>query len=167
MKNLLLLKEDTCDLSAFQHRALDMNELAAEFRNLLNIYVRLSSDLSRISDAGQSDEDPQALIQSILDNRSCLTEIQQLNTRMTKLYSAWKNKEADVSLVAGDEIRSVVADVLLQLKQLEKTCNLGTQKVEARRKQLSEELANVGKGNRYLKLLSPRENYPKFIDSAC
>ena len=167
MKNLLLLKEDICDLSTFQHRVLDMNELAAEFRNLLNIYVRLSSDLSRISDAGQSDDDPQALIQSILDNRSCLTEIQQLNTRMTKLYSAWKNKEADVNLVDGDEIRSVVADVLLQLKQLEKTCNLETRKVEARRKQLSEELTNVGKGTRYLKLLSPRENYPKFIDSDC
>jgi len=145
-----------------------MNELAEEFRDVLNLYVKLTADLSRIADVGKFEEDPQALIQSILDNRSCLTEIQQLNKRLAQLYGAWKDKEANFGLSAGDEIRGVVDDVEEQMRQLEKLCNLGTQKVEERRKQLTDELANVGKGSRYLKMLKPvQENHPKFIDSAC
>ena len=145
-----------------------MNELAEEFRDVLNLYVKLTADLSRIADVGKFEEDPQALIQSILDNRSCLTEIQQLNKRLEQLYGAWKDKEANFGLSAGDEIRGVVDDVEEQMRQLEKLCNLGTQKVEERRKQLTDELANVGKGSRYLKMLKPiQENHPKFIDSAC
>ena len=145
-----------------------MNKLAEEFRDVLNLYVRLTVDLARIADAGKSEEDPQALIQSILDNRSCLTEIQQLNKRLTQLYGAWKDKEKNFSLSAGDEIRGVVDDVREQMLQLEKLCDVGSRKVEERRKQLTDELSNVGKGSRYLKLLNPvQENHPKFIDSAC
>jgi len=145
-----------------------MNNLAEEFRDVLNLYVRLTADLTRIADAGRSEEDPQALIQSILDNRSCLTEIQQLNKRLAQLYGAWKDKEANSSLSAGDEIYGVVDDVREQMEQLEKLCGLNVQKVEERRKQLTDELTNIGKGSRYIKMLKPvQENHPKFIDSAC
>jgi hypothetical protein len=144
-----------------------MDKLAEEFRDVLGLYVRFTADLARIADAGNSEEAPQALIQSILDNRSCLTEIQQLNKRLERLYGVWKDKEANFSLPAGDEIRGVVNDVRAQMQQLEKLCSLGIQKIEARRKQLSDELANVGKGSRYLKMIRPvQENHPKFIDSA-
>lgn len=145
-----------------------MNKLADEFRDVLNIYVRLTTDLTRIADAGKFEEDPQALIQSILDNRSCLTEIQQLNTRLTQLYGVWKNKGKGLGLSDGGEIRGIVEDVEAQMRQLEKLCGLGTQKVEERRKQLADELATVGKGSRFLKMIKPiQENHPKFIDSAC
>lgn len=168
MENLLPLMSDMCVPSAFQHRMPVMNKFAEEFRDLLSSYVRLTSDLTRIADAGQSDEDPQALIQSVLDNRSCFTEIQQLNERLTKLYGVWKDKEADFTPGSVDEVRNAVDDVRDQMRQLEELCKLGSQKVEARRKQLSGELTKVGKGSRYLKLLNPvQENYPKFIDSAC
>jgi len=145
-----------------------MAELAEEFRDIFNLYVKLTADLTRIADIGKSEEDPQALIQSILDNRSCLTEIQRLNKRLSQLYGAWKDKENTFSLSVGDEVRGVVDDVREQMRQLEKLCGLGTRKVEERRKQLADELANVGKGSRYLKMLKPvQENHPKFIDSAC
>ncbi|MDR0311652.1 MAG: hypothetical protein LBJ21_08695 [Acidobacteriota bacterium] len=145
-----------------------MNQLAKEFRDVLNLYVKLTADLTRIADTGVAEEDPQALIQSILDNRSCLTEIQQLNKRLTRLYGVWKDKEKDSKLSAGDEIRGVVDDVREQMRQLEKLCGFGAQKIEERRKQLSGELTNVGKNSRYLKMLNPvQENHPKFIDSAC
>ena len=145
-----------------------MNKLAEEFRDVLNLYVKLTADFARIADVGKFGEDPQALIQSILDNQSCLTEIQQLNKRLTKLYGAWKDKKADLNPSAGDEIQSVVDNVGEQMRQLEKLCDLGTQKVEERRKQLTGELANVGKSSRYLKMIKPvQENHPKFIDSAC
>jgi len=143
------------------------NKLAEEFRDLLELYVKLTADLTRIADTGESEEDPQALIQSILDNHSCLTDIQQLNKRLIQLYDVWKGKEASAGLTDGDEVRVVVKDVREQVRQLEKLCSFGVQKVEARRKQLSTELMTLGKGSRYLEMLKPiKENYPKFIDSS-
>ena len=145
-----------------------MNKLNEEFRDILGSYVKLTADLNRIADSGNSQNDPQALTQSILDNHSCLTEIQQLNKRMTELYGVWKDKEKNFELSAGDEIRGVVDDIREQMRQLEKLCGFETEKIEDRRKQLVDELEKVGKGSRYLKLLKPvRENYPQFIDSAC
>jgi hypothetical protein len=144
-----------------------MNKLAEEFRDVLGLYVKLTADLTRIADAGKSEEDPQALIQSILDNRSCLTEIQQLNKRLAQLYGAWKDNEENFGLADDDEIRDVVDDVRAQMRQLEELCGFGVKSVEARRKQLSKELMYVGKGSRYLEMLKPvKENHPKFIDSA-
>ena len=144
-----------------------MNELAREFRDVLGLYVKLTADFTRIADAGKSGEDPQALIQSILDNASCLTEIRQLNERLTKLYGVWRDKEADLSLSTGNEIRGVVDDVRDQMIQLEKLCGLKTLKIEDWRRELSGELTKVGKGTRYAKMLNPiQENHPKFIDSA-
>ena len=145
-----------------------MSNLAEEFRDVLNLYVKLTADLTRIADVGKSGEDPQAFIQSILDNRNCLTEIQQLNNRLTHLYGAWNNKEKTNSNSADDEIRSLVGDVERQIRQIENLCDNGIKKAEEWRKQLSDELSNLGKESRYLKSLKPvQENHPKFIDSAC
>ena len=147
----------------------DVNKFADEFRDVLDLYVKLTADLNRIADVGKSDDDPQALIQSILDNRSCLTEIEQLNKRLMQLYGAWKEAGADLS--DADEmggIDSVIDNVRRQMQELEKLCGLGIRKIEDRRKQLSDELSTVGKGSRYLKMIKPvQENFPKFIDSAC
>lgn len=145
-----------------------MDTLAKEFRDVLGLYVKLTLDLTRLADFGESEENPQAFIQSILDNRSCLTEIQQLNQRLTRLYGVWKDKETNSELSVVDDIRSVVDDVREQMRQLEKFCGIGIQKIEDRRKQLSKDLSTVGKGSRYLKMINPvQENHPKFIDSDC
>jgi len=145
-----------------------MENLAEEFQEALDLYVKLTDDLARIADAGNSGEDQQAFIQSILDNQSCLTEIQQLNMRLTKLYVVWKSKEKNDGDSADDEIHSIVEDVHKRMRQLEKLCDVGIQKAEEWRKQISDELANVGKESEYLKSLKPvQENHPKFIDSSC
>ena len=150
-----------------------MNKLAEEFRELLALYVKLTTDLTSIAGSGvsgsaNSEEDSQTLVQSILENRNCLTEIQQLNERLKRLFGKWKETEANYSSSESDEIQGIVDDVGKQMRLLEKICDFGTQKVEERRKQLTEELANVGKGSRYLKMINPiQENHPKFIDSAC
>ena len=147
-----------------------MNKLAEEFREVLSLYVKLTTDLTNVSSSGSgnSDDDSQEFIQSILENRNCLTEIQQLNERLTLLYGKWKDTEANYTSSECNEIQGVVDDVGAQMRQLEKLCGLGTQKIEERRKQLTEELANLDKGSRYLKMINPiQENHPKFIDSAC
>ena len=148
--------------------AVVMSEFAGEFRDILDTYIKLTADLARIADVGRSEEDSQALVQAILDNSGCLTEIQTLNKRLIYLYGVWKDREADSGLPIGDEIRGVVGDVRAQMRQIENLCTVKASKVEARRKQLTRELANVGKGSRYLKMINPiKENHPKFIDSAC
>ena len=147
-----------------------MNKLSEEFRDVLGLYVKLTADLTRIADVGKSEDDPQALIQSILDNRSCLTEIQQLNKRLMQLYGAWKDKANPglSGMSVDDEVGGVVDDVRRQMQELEKLCGFGVREVEDRRKHLADELATVGKGFRYLELLKPaQENFPKFIDSDC
>jgi hypothetical protein len=145
-----------------------MNKFAEEFKDVLGLYARLTADLTRIADAGKAEEDPQAFVQSILDNRSCLTEIEQLNRRLNQLYGDWKNKEANFNGDIGDEIRGVIDDVRAQMRQLEEMCGFGVQKIGAWRKHLSDELATVGKGSRYLQMIKPvQENFPKFIDSKC
>jgi len=145
-----------------------MSSLAEEFRDVLNLYVKLTADLTRIGDAGESGDDSQAFIQSILDHRSCVMEIRQLNERFNQLYGAWRDKENDVSPSADDKIRAVVDNIEEQMREIEKLCDIGIRKVEDLRKQLSDELANIGKGSRYLKMINPvQENHPKFIDSAC
>ena len=145
-----------------------MNKLVQEFRDMLGLYVKLADELTRISDVGNSEEDPQAFIQSILNNRSSLAEIQELNKRLALLYGAWKDKEAKLSLSVNNEIRGIVDNVWEQMHVLEDLCSLGVRQIEARRKQLADDLMNVGKESRYLEMLNPiKENHPKFIDSSC
>ena len=145
-----------------------MNKLVQEFRDMLGFYVKLAAELTRISDAANSEDDPQALIQSILNNRSSLTEIQELNKRLSLLYGAWKDKEAKLNLSVNNEIRGIVENVWQQLQLLEELCGIGVRQIEARRKQLADDLMNVGKESRYLEMLNPiKENHPKFIDSSC
>lgn len=143
-----------------------MSELTTEFEDVLRSYVRIASDFSRIVQVDDS-EDPQALIQSILDNRERLDEIQQVNKRMLRLYGDWRQKRTGFGESDGEEISKIVEAVREQARQLEKVCGLEVRKVEARRNQLAQELQDIGKGSRYLKLLRPvQQNFPKFIDSA-
>ena len=144
-----------------------MNNFADEFRDILDLYVKYTADLIRIGDTDAQGEDSQEFIQSILDHKSCLMEIRQLNERFTQLYGAWKDEEKNLNPTAGDEVRTVVDNVEEQMRQIEKLCDIAIRKVVEIRKQLSDELANIGKGSRYLKMINPiQENHPKFIDSA-
>ena len=146
-----------------------MNNLAEEFRDLRDLYIKLTADFTRIADGGKSGDDQQIFIQSIIENQNCLTEIQQLNNRFAQLYGTWKDREKNNgSFAYEDEIRGVVDDIENQMRQIENLCESGITKAEVWRKQLSDELANVGKESRYVKSLKPvQENHPKFIDSTC
>ena len=143
-----------------------MNELAAEFEDVLQSYVKIASEFSRIIQVDDS-EDPQVLIQSILDNRDCLTEIQQINKRMVSLYGVWEQNQHGLSESDSEKICNIIETVREQAHQLEKICGLKAQRVETRRSLLAQELQNIGKGSRYLKMIRPiQQNFPKFIDSA-
>jgi len=146
-----------------------MSGFAEEFKDVLNLYIKLKADLTRIDAAGAQGGDSREFIQSILDHKSCLMEIRQLNERFTQLYNAWKDDAKNLSTSGdGDEVRAVVNNIEEQMREIEKLCDIGIRKVEELRKQLSDELANIGKGSRYLKMINPvQENHPKFIDSAC
>ena len=143
-----------------------MNKLADEFEDVLQSYVKIASEFSRIVQVDDS-EDPQVLIQSILDNRDLLTEIQQINKRMVSLYSIWEQSQHDLSESDSKKIRNIIETVREQAHQLEKICGLKAQRVETQRSRLAQELQNIGKSSRYLKMIKPtQQNFPKFIDSA-
>jgi len=143
-----------------------MNDLATEFEDVLKSYVRIAADFSRIVQADDP-QNPQALIQSILDNRGRLDEIQQVNRRMLRLHGVWEQNRDGFDAADSEEIRGILDAVRAQAQELEKVFGQEARKVETRRNQLAEELRSLGKGARYLKLLKPvQQNYPKFIDSA-
>jgi len=143
-----------------------MTVLSAEFQDILKVYVKLVEDLSLIIDVDDPN-DPQALVKTILDNQDCLTQIQQINARLVNLKSIWEQNKDDFDIEACVEIRGFIDGAKAHVLKLQEICDAQTQKVYARREQLSEELKEIGKGSRYLHLLKPaQENYPKFIDSA-
>jgi len=164
-----LLKTAAWVHSVFRHRAAGMNNLAEEFRDLRDLYIKLTADFSRIAAVGKSgEEDQQPFIQSIIDNRNCMTEILQFNNRLMQLYGTWKEKGENSGNSADEEIHGIIDDIEKQLRQIENLCDNGITKAEEWRKQLSDELANVGKESSYVKSLKPvQENHPKFIDSTC
>ena len=143
-----------------------MNELVNEFEDVFQSYARIAAEFSRIVQVDDS-EDSQALIQSILDNRNCLTEIQLINKRMVSLYSIWEQHRYELGESDSEKIRNIIEAVRKQAQQLEKICDFKAQQVETQRNRLAQELQNIGKGSRYLKMINPiQQNFPKFIDSA-
>lgn len=143
-----------------------MHKLASEFHEVLHLCIRLVEDLARIMNVDES-KDPQALVKSILENQSCLLQIQKMNSRVLNLHKIWEQCRRDLDPATCEEIRKSYNAASAQALRLQEICGLQVQRVQARRDYLAKELAEIGNGTRYLKALKPaKNNYPKFIDSA-
>lgn len=141
------------------------NPLAAEFRDVFNLYIKLGEELAKITDVGNS-EDPQALAEAILKNRECLNRIQQMNSRILQLSSDWQQHRKSLDQESEREIRALTDATRAQVKQLQELCSIHVQKLQNTRDKLQQDLAEIGKGAQYLKSTTPaKNNYPKFIDS--
>jgi hypothetical protein len=141
-----------------------MNTLAADFRDVFKLYLRLSQDLTQIMDVDDS-EDPQALVQSILKNRECLARIEQMNSRVLQLTGSWENCRDDLDAASANEVRELAHAVKSQAIHLNTLCSIQAQKVQMTRDTLCSKIAELSKATQHLKSLKPvKNNYPKFID---
>jgi archaellum component FlaC len=141
------------------------NPLAAEFRDVFTLYIKLGEELTKIMDVGNS-EDPQVLADAILKNRECLDRIEQMNSRVLRLSSDWQQHRNNLDQESEKEVRDLSDATRAQVRRLQELCSMHVQKLQNTRDKLQKDLAEIGKGAQYLKSTTPtKNNYPKFIDS--
>ncbi len=142
-----------------------MIALAVEFRDVFQLYLKLGEGFTKIMNAGDS-KDPQALANSILQNREWLAKIEHMNSRMLQLSGEWEKCRESLDAKSRDEIRNLAEAAKAQAIQLRELCGIQIQKLQISRDKLEKDLAELDKGARYLKSVKPaKNNYPKFIDS--
>lgn len=133
--------------------------ISQEYREVANMLVRL---------AGMDDSQSSGLAKSILDNRDYFDRIDRMHSRVIQLSSRWKKDREKTVDMRWDEIDRLAEDVLKQAVRLNQLCDTTANKLQSAREKLGAELAELGKGARFLKSASPsKNNYPKFIDSMC
>jgi hypothetical protein len=142
-----------------------MKNFVAEFQDVFTLYLKLAEELTKIMNVDDS-KDPQALVRAILENRDCLDRITQMNTRVLQLSDAWQKCRAHLDPESRDKARNLAEAAKAQAMRLQELCSVKTQKLQTTRDKLETNLAETGKGSRYLKSMNPtKSNYPKFIDS--
>jgi hypothetical protein len=142
-----------------------MNNLADEFRDVFNLYIKLGEELTGIMDVDDS-KDAQVLIKSILQNRDCLERITQMNSRVMQLSDNWAKCRNHLDPESRSEACDLAAAAKAQAVRLQELCRVQTEKLQRVRDDLGKNLAEIGKGSQFLKSIKPvKNNYPKFVDS--
>jgi uncharacterized membrane protein YccC len=142
-----------------------MKLFVSELQYLCELYQRFKAE---ILDAGNhvQKEGTSALTESILKNRELLTRIEQMTARTAQLAQEWEKFRVILDPRTKAEIQALAASVKNQAVQLEQLCKGLTCRLEATRRDLEQELAEIRKGTRYLNSVKPpTTNYPKFVDS--
>jgi hypothetical protein len=144
-----------------------MNMLADEFQKVIQIYKKLGQDLSRTLCVPES-RNCQTLIQSILSNRQCLSEIEKMNARIAPLSKKWIDCRANLDPKSREEISKLVETAKKEAMQLNQLCSANIEKIAKAKEDMRARLKEIDKGAQFLKSMKPiKNNYPKFIDSRC
>jgi hypothetical protein len=142
-----------------------MNNLVSEFQAVSRLYLQIEQELAGVMGA-QDLKDSRILAESILRNRDCHARIEQMNSKVLRLSNEWKKCLPDLDAKSRKEIDGLADSVRAQIVRLNQLCNNRAEVLLAARDRLGKELAEIGKGSRYLKSIKPaKNNYPKFIDS--
>ncbi len=142
-----------------------MKDFAREFQAISQIYEQVREELIRMLSAIDANN-PRALVKSILQNRACLAKIDQMDSKVHQLSDEWKKHRLTLDLKSRTGIDGIVDAAHGQAIRLHQFCDIQARKVQAGRDRLEKDLAELGKGARYLKSIKPvKSNYPKFIDS--
>ena len=144
-----------------------MNMLADEFQEVIQIYKRLGRDLSRTLCVPES-QNCQTLIQSILSNRQCFSEIEKMNARIAPLSKKWIDCRADLDQKSREEISKLVETAKKEAMKLSLLCSSNIEKIAKAKEEMRARIKEIDKGTQFLKSMKPiKNNYPKFIDSRC
>jgi hypothetical protein len=142
-----------------------MKNLVSEFQDVFTLYLKLGEDLTKIMSIDDS-MDPNAFVKAVLQNRNSLERISQMNSRVMQLSEAWGKCRETMPPETREMVHSLVEAAKTQAKRLQELCGIHARKLQVVRDKLGDNLAELGKGARYLKSMKPsKNNYPKFIDS--
>ncbi len=142
-----------------------MHDIKSQFLDLIALYQELENDVSRIMRIDDSG-DPQALVQSVLQNENCLARIAQMSSRVDQVSDGWKKCRVHLDGKTREETQQLANAARSQAARLQELFGFHAERICALRSRLEKDLAEIGKGAQYLKVLKPaKNNYPKFIDS--
>jgi hypothetical protein len=143
-----------------------MNYLVSEYRDVLRHYTELVETISEKFDTPELDGFDS--VQSVLDMRDCLSGIEMMNARVTRLAERWKECGPRLDLPSRELVREYARASGAQAVRLQQLCDVQSEKVRKVHTRLGEQLKEVGNGRRLLETLKPpQNNFPKFIDSRC
>ena len=143
-----------------------MENFEDEFKSISQDYRDVANVLVRITEMDNAQY--ASLAKSIIENRVCIGRIEQMHSKVIQLSSRWKKHRESSDAKKWEEIDRLADDALKQAVRLNHLCDVTATKLQSARDHIGAELAEVGKGARFLKSASPSQNnYPKFIDSMC
>lgn len=109
-----------------------MNALATEYQDVFQLYLRLGKELARIMDM-EDIKNPRAFVESILTNHDYLIRIEQVNTRILRLFEDWEECRTSIDPQMQDEVRELARAAKEQVVQLRKLCNTYAQRFQETR----------------------------------
>lgn len=142
-----------------------MSDPKLEFLNLIALYRELEEEVAGIAAVDES-ADPQAPVRAVLQHAVCFARIAELSSRVERISENWKNCRALLDEKTRGETEQLADAARCRAERLLQLCNLQSEKIRRTYNRLEKNLAEIGKGAQYLKVLRPpQSNYPKFIDS--
>ncbi len=143
-----------------------MRDIVSRLKDVYLLYASLGEELARVLDVDGS-KDCRALIESILQHRDCLARLKELNSSVLSLSSELAQARSKMNAESKDEIQPLAEAVRSQVIRLNELCGIHAERLKIARDKLERDLAELGRGARYLQSVKPpRNNYPKFIDSS-
>jgi len=109
-----------------------MNALAIEYQDVFQLYLRMGKELAKIMDVDDA-ANPRTLVESILANHDCLIRIEQVNSRILRLFEDWEACRTSIDPDMQDEVLEVARAARAQAVQLRKLCSIYAQRLQAER----------------------------------
>jgi uncharacterized protein (UPF0335 family) len=142
-----------------------MQPIIVDLRKLAQFYSGLQKDLSNVLTEVDSDNE-WSLTESILENRSCISQIERMNAHILQLSDNLKNSYKDMNAESRAEAETLAAEARSHAIRIRELCSRTSVKIEKTKAVIRKKLEGIGNGKKYLKSMDPvKNNYPKFIDS--
>ena len=147
------------------YRSEKMSSPIPDLRKLTQFYFGLQKDLSdALKEADSGNE--RSLTESILQNRSRISQIERMNAHVLQLSDNLKKSYRDLNAETRAEAEALAAEAKSHAMRIRELCSQASVKIEKTKSVIQKELEGIAKGKQYLKSVDPlKNNYPKFIDS--
>jgi len=106
-----------------------MNALATEYQDVFQLYLKLGKELAKIMDI-KDIENPRAFAESFLANHDCLIRIEQVNSRILRLFDDWEACRTSIDPQTEDQVRELARAAKAQAVQLRKLCIIYAQRLQ-------------------------------------
>jgi hypothetical protein len=142
-----------------------MANLNSDLKHLNELYFKLEDELNSVKNIAVKNDNA-ALTESVLRNRACLAQIEQLNSQAIQLSKQFEQSGSQLDPDRRKEAQNLISSLRERALRLSQTCGIIIQRLEAAKADIEKEFSKMQKGINYLNSIKPvKNNYPKFVDS--